>query len=157
MLRSFVKTISKSLNKGMIFFIDYGYGEAEYYHPERRTGTLTCFYQHHHHQNPFIYPGLQDITAHVNFTEVIDAAHDEGCALSGFTTQSAFLLASGLLDHAETIVTQASPAEAFNIHQSIKTLTLPTQMGDRVKVMALSKNMDLSLKGFQLADRRRDL
>src|SRR5690606_31496712 len=95
---SFIKQLATCLTEGVALMIDYGYGQREYYHPERDRGTLTCFYQHHSHQNPLRYPGLQDITTHIDFTRVIETAASEGMNLLGFTTQSAFLLANGLLD-----------------------------------------------------------
>lgn len=152
-----VKQLCASLQKGMILLADYGYGQREYYHPQRSQGTLTCFYQHRAHNNPLLYPGLQDITTHVDFTRVIEHAVDTGAELNGFTTQCAFLLANGLLDMAEADEAILSDQDAFQLHQAIKTLTLPTEMGDRVKIMALSQNCNLSLTGFSVLDRRRDL
>jgi len=156
-LTAFLQTLARTLKKGVILFSDYGYGESEYYHPERRHGTLTCFSQHHHHNNPLAAPGMQDITAHVNFTDVINDASDAGCTLLGYTTQVFFLLACGLLTLAETQEKKLSPKEQFNFHQAIKLLTMPTEMGERVKVMALGKEIELALKGFSLQDRSREL
>lgn len=154
---SFVESLTKHLTKGVIFFADYGYGEREYYHPERDQGSLTCFHQHHHHNNPFAIPGEQDITAHVDFTRVIESAAAVGGSLAGFTTQSAFLLACGLLDMAAELEAGYDVTQQFALHQAIKTLTLPTEMGERIKIMAISKQMDNELIGFSLADRSREL
>lgn len=156
-LAEFVKSISQCLTHGVILFADYGYGEREYYHPERHHGTLTCFYKHRRHANPLIYPGLQDITAHVNFTHVIEIAAENGCQLAGYTSQAAFLLSCGLMNFAAAAENNLSSADQFKLHQAIKLLTLPTEMGEVIKIMALSKNIDLSLIGFTLQDRRRDL
>ncbi|EKD71659.1 MAG: hypothetical protein ACD_46C00131G0001 [uncultured bacterium] len=156
-LASFIQRISRALTQGVAIFIDYGYAEAEYYHPERTQGTLTCFYRHQKHGNPLINPGAQDITAHVNFTRVIEVAAENGCELAGYTTQAAFLLACGLLDLAAEEEKNLSSTQEFKLHQAIKTLTLPTEMGEIVKVMALSKHFDLPLTGFAFQDRRRDL
>jgi SAM-dependent MidA family methyltransferase len=153
----FIQSVATSLAQGVILFADYGYGQSEYYHPERRHGTLTCFYQHHRSDNPFFFPGLQDITAHVDFTRVIETAVDCGCSLAGYTSQAAFLLACGLIELAQKDEQNLAPADEFNFHQAIKLLTLPTEMGERIKVMALSKNCDIPLLGFGLQDRRRDL
>src|SRR3990167_7473020 len=156
-----VQSLATCLSRGILFLIDYGYGEREYYHPERSEGTLTCFYQHHRHANPFLYPGLQDITTHVNFTRVIETAARHGCTLEGFTTQSAFLLASGLLSLAREAESHLLAADAFKLHQAIKRLTMPMEMGEVVKVMALGKNIEtfkeLKLTGFEGTDRSRDL
>lgn len=152
-----IETIANALSSGMMLFADYGYGQQEYYHSARRQGTLTCFYQHRKHHDPLILPGLQDITAHVDFTRLADYAFHYGCELYGYTTQAAFLLGSGLLDLAAKEEENLSPTEEFKLHQAIKTLTLPTEMGERIKIMSLGKNIDVSLPGFTLQDRRRDL
>lgn len=152
---AWIQSVADILQQGVILLIDYGYGRREYYHPERQDGTLKCFYQHHSHNDPFILVGLQDITAHVDFTYVAESADQAGLKIAGFTTQAAFLLACGLLD----ISTKLSTDEIDNYknNQAIKTLTLPSQMGEIVKVMALSKHLETTLTGFELQDRRRDL
>lgn len=155
-LPPFIQAITKALEKGVIFFIDYGYGQKEYYHPERNQGTLTCFYQHHAHANPFIHIGAQDMTAHVDFTTVIESA-DEACTLAGFTSQAAFLLSCGLLDLAAEEEKNLDIREQVQLHQAIKRLILPMEMGERIKVMAIGKGMDGEVQGFKLKDRRREL
>jgi SAM-dependent MidA family methyltransferase len=152
-----VRELCESLTKGVILLADYGYGQREYYHPQRNQGSLSCFYQHRLLHDPFLYPGLQDITAHVDFTRVIETAAGSGTALLGFTTQSAFLLANDLLAFAQAEEDHGSEADAFKLHQAIKVLTMPMEMGDRVKIMALGKHVDISLRGFTSLDRRRDL
>lgn len=156
-LPGFVHCLATTLSQGVILFADYGYGQREYYHPARKRGTLTCFYRHRRHDNPLIYPGLQDITAHVDFTRVIEMATEAGCQLAGFTTQAAFLMSLGLAERVREKESHCSPAEEFELHQAVKTLTLPTEMGERIKVMGLSKNLNKSLSSFSLLDRRRDL
>lgn len=156
-LASFISQLTQVLSQGTIVLADYGYGQQEYYHPLRQHGTLTCFYQHRHHNHPLILPGLQDITAHVDFTRVAEEAIANQCQLAGFSTQAAFLLSCGLIDMAEEKEKALSEIDAFHLHQSIKSLTLPSEMGERVKIMALSKKIDIELLGFRLQDRRRDL
>lgn len=156
-LDSFMQTLANTLSQGAIFIFDYGYGRDEYYHPERKHGTLTCFYQHQRNDNPLMMPGLQDITAHVNFTGVAESAAENQLQVAGYTSFAAFLLACGLTDLAAEAEARLSTVEQFQLHQAIKTLTLPTEMGERVKVMALTKQCDLSLLGFSFHDRRRDL
>jgi SAM-dependent MidA family methyltransferase len=156
-LSSFIQTAAKALTEGVMLLMDYGYGRAEYYHPQRQQGTLTCFHQHHYHHNPLLLPGQQDITAHVDFTRVIEAAVLADCTLIGYTSQAAFLLACGLIDFAEEEIKSLTPVAAFQLQQAIKLLTWPTEMGERVKVMALGKNIDLPLIGFSKQDRRREL
>jgi len=155
-LENFVASVTNSVKEGIIFWVDYGYGRTEYYHPERKNGTLTCFYHHIKNDNPFIYPGLQDITAHVNFTQVIEAAFKCHGKLAGYTTQANFLLACGLIELAQEEEKNLSPHEQINFHHGIKVLTLPTEMGERIKVMAISKNFNPTLRGFK-HDRRREL
>jgi SAM-dependent MidA family methyltransferase len=156
MLPAWINSITSTLKKGVILLFDYGYGEAEYYHAERTMGTLMCYHQHQRHDDPFKLIGLQDITAHVNFTAVVENACAAGCNLSGYTTQAAFLLHCDLLKLAQEKKTITLTQEINQI-QAIKKLTLPSEMGELIKVMALSKNYSKSLCGFPLPDRRRDL
>jgi len=140
----------------VILLIDYGYNEKEYYHQDRVDGTLMCYYQHRAHDNIFWWPGLQDITAFVNFTDVAYSAVSLGMEISGYTTQAAFLLANGLSElHAEQVTDDIQ--QQIKLSQQIKTLTLPSEMGDRFKVMAITKNYDEPLKGFSMLDLRNRL
>jgi SAM-dependent MidA family methyltransferase len=152
---AWIKSLADILEQGMILLVDYGYGRREYYHPERTSGTLTCFYQHHRHTDPLFFPGLQDITAHVDFTMIAESADEAGLVVAGFTTQAAFLLATGLLDYAEK--NNLDEVGKYRQSQAIKTLTLPSEMGEVVKVMALSRSQYMELIGFNLSDRRNDL
>lgn len=157
-LPAFMQSLADALSTGVILFADYGYGRPEYYDPARKEGTLTCFYQHRRHHNPLILPGLQDITAHVDFTAVAEQALAHDLTLWGYTTQAAFLLGCGLVELAAQAEEGLSPVDVINLRQGIKTLTLPSEMGDRIKIMVLGKQVDLPpLKGFALQDRRRDL
>lgn len=153
-LSAWVPTVANMLKKGVILLFDYGYGRAEYYHPDRTMGTLMCYHQHQKNTNPFINIGLQDITAHVDFTTVIESADMAGCKLAGFTTQAGFLTACGLL---EMVDNDLPPKEKFQQSQAIKKLLFPSEMGEAIKVMALTKQWDTPLLGFGLVDRRRDL
>jgi len=159
-VNDFIKQLLKPLKKAVVFLIDYGYGQKEYYHPERVNGTLTCFHQHHYHDDPFKLPGLQDITAHVDFTRVADCALEMGASVLGFTTQAHFLLSLGLMEHAKRREEQLSAVEQFQLHDAIKRLTFPTEMGETIKIMALAKGCDahdVRLAGFRLKDRRQEL
>ncbi len=158
-LTPWIQAIANKLQHGCVLLFDYGYGRREYYHPARQQGTLTCFYRHYRHNNPFCWPGLQDITAHVDFTAVAEAGTDAGLHLTGFTTQAHFLLDSGLLT---TSPTQLSPKELFAQAQIIKTLTLPSEMGEVIKVMGFHTDSAraIALPGFsglQRGDRRHEL
>ncbi|MBN2646376.1 MAG: SAM-dependent methyltransferase [Thiotrichales bacterium] len=150
-----LKAVSDSLSQGLVLLIDYGYSRQEYYQPARVMGTLRCHYQHRAHQNPFFYPGLQDITAHVDFTAVAEAGFDAGFKIAGYTTQAHFLMGSGLLDMA--IDPDADITEQIRLAQQIKTLTLPDEMGETFKVMALTKQLENSLMGFSVRDLRHQL
>jgi SAM-dependent MidA family methyltransferase len=142
------------LEQGAVFLIDYGFPRHEYYHPDRNQGTLMCHYQHRAHPNPLLHPGEQDITAHVDFTHVAEAAHQAGFHIAGFTNQASFLLANNLLHLINAI---ESEPEQFRAKQAIKQLTHPSEMGELFKVIALTKNMDIDLNGFLLNDKRASL
>lgn len=154
-IRPWLKSLSNFISKGLVLLVDYGYSRAEYYQPARSMGTLRCHYQHLAHSNPFFYPGLQDITAHVDFTEVAESGFDAGFKIAGYTTQAHFLMGSGLLEM--SFDADAPVTEQIKIAQQIKTLTLPNEMGENFKVIALTKQLDLSLIGFQLRDLRHQL
>jgi len=142
-----------SLGHGVVLLIDYGYPQSEYYLSERMTGTLNCYYQHRAHHDPLIYPGLQDITAHVDFTRVASAAIESGFELLGYGSQSQFLLANELTElAADTASTLDSEAQRVRLNQAVKTLTLPGEMGERFQVMALGKGYSQVLRGFHQHD-----
>jgi SAM-dependent MidA family methyltransferase len=155
LLPKWISALGGCLRQGLILLLDYGYGRREFYHPDRCRGTLMCHYQHHRHEDPFQLIGLQDITAHVDFTTVAESAIAADCHVAGFTTQAAFLLACGLLDLAEE--QELSPREEFQQTQAIKVFTMPAQMGELIKVIGLIKDIDSKLIGFQMQDRRKDL
>ena len=144
------------LGKGALLLIDYGFPRHEYYHPQRDTGTLMCHYRHHAHGDPFFFPGLQDITAHVDFTAIVEAACEAGLEagmeLLGYTTQAAFLLNCGLTD-----VLARIPAEDHKRYlpqaQAANKLISPAEMGELFKVLALGKGIDATLIGFAQGDR----
>lgn len=135
------------LHQGVCLIIDYGFPRHEYYHPDRSQGTLMCHYQHQSHTNPLVFPGEQDITAHVDFTHVADAALRAGFHVAGYTNQASFLLSNSLLNLPQ--VAQQSSA--------IKQLLQPEEMGELFKVIALTKQFDKILNGFQLNDKRGSL
>ena len=155
-IAGWLSALESKIENLLILLIDYGYNEKEYYHPDRVNGTLMCYYQHRAHDNYFWWPGLQDITAFVNFTDVAYCAVDSGLEVSGYTTQAAFLLANGLSElHASQVTDDVQ--QQIKLSQQIKTLTLPSEMGDRFKVMALTKNYEEPLTGFSMLDLRNRL
>ncbi len=142
------------LDKGVVFIIDYGFPRHEYYHPDRNAGTLMCHYRHLAHPNPLVHLGEQDITAHVDFTHAAEAADAAGFHVAGFTNQASFLLANGLLSLLEGV---ADERIKMNGQQAVKQLLHPSEMGELFKVIALTKNTELALNGFQLQDKRASL
>ena len=146
-----VAAIAALLEAGVVLLVDYGFPRHEYYHPQRSAGTLMCHYRHRAHADPFVYPGLQDITAHVDFTAVAEAAVNAGLHVAGYNTQGFFLLANGLT---ELVPAAADERQQLVLAQQIRTLTLPGEMGELFKVMALTRNYDAPLRGFALQDLR---
>ena len=146
-LNGWINSIADMMQKGVVLLIDYGYPRREYYHPQRSSGTLMCHYQHRAHDNPLLWPGLQDITAHVDFTAVAEAAVEAGLSVDGFVTQAHFLMNSGI----EQMMTQSSE-DSIKLNQQIKQLILPDAMGEVFKVMVLSRDMDKTLSGVQQFD-----
>jgi SAM-dependent MidA family methyltransferase len=134
--------------------IDYGFPRHEYYHPQRQAGTLMCHYRHHAHDDPLRYLGLQDITAHVDFTAMAEAAHAAGLRICGYTNQGNFLIGSGL---AELVGVSTDMAEQVRLAGEIKKLTMPHEMGELFKVIGLSKGLDIHLPGFAVRDLRNSL
>lgn len=130
------QSVVASLKKGKVVWIDYGFEAQDYYHPMRAQGTLHCHYRHHVHDDPLIYPGLQDITAQVDFAAVLDAAEASGCTFENFQTQHAFLLQHGFVEHLETLC-QQYPKDQLSLTQRAKQLILPEAMGERFKVLTL--------------------
>jgi SAM-dependent MidA family methyltransferase len=145
--RGLVASLAQRLQKGALLFIDYGFGAREYYHPQRSTGTLMCHYRHHAHDDPFFLPGLQDITAHVNFTDVAECGIDAGLDLLGYTNQAFFLLNCGIAE----LMQDVSPdnlRDYLPLSGQLQKLTSPAEMGELFKVIALGKGVDAPLTGF---------
>lgn len=141
--------LSASLNRGLLLFIDYGYTRTEFYHPERRMGTLRCHYRHRAHNDWLLLPGLQDLTASVDFTAVALAAHQAGLDVLGYAPQSHFLMAAGLTDLL-TATASSAPSTHLKLAQQAKALMLPGEMGERFQVLALGRNFSAPVTGFQL-------
>ncbi len=154
-IQPWLNSINQFLSKGLVLLIDYGYTRQEYYQPARNMGTLRCHYQHLAHSNPFFYPGIQDITAHIDFTAVAEAGFDAGFKIAGFTTQAHFLMGSGLLEM--SVNPEANITTQIKVAQQIKTLTMPNEMGETFKVIALTKDFDHPLIGFTTRDLRHQL
>ena len=152
-LEQWLNGLEEVLNKGVMLFIDYGYSAAEYYHPERMDGSLLFHYRHRVHADPFYNPGLQDITSSANYTAVAECADSIGLHVSGYTNQTYFLFGCGL-EELLTDMNQLDIKAQTKIAQQVRILTMPEEMGERFKVMALTKAYDHALKGFALMDQR---
>ncbi|HEX5046926.1 MAG TPA: SAM-dependent methyltransferase [Gammaproteobacteria bacterium] len=135
LLPAWIGSLAASLARGSVLLVDYGLTRREYYHPQRSSGTLICHYRHRAHDDPFVYPGLQDISAWVDFSACAAAASAAGLAVAGFTTQAQFLL--GQL--AAEPLPAAVDAAALRELAALKTLLLPGEMGERFKVLLLRK------------------
>lgn len=149
--RGLIRSLAQRLTQGAMLFIDYGFGKGEYYHPQRMTGTLMCHYRHHAHDDPFYLPGLQDITAHVNFTDIAECGIDAGLEFSGYTNQAFFLINNGIAD----LLRDTSPDELRHylpLSAQLQKLTSPAEMGELFKVIALGKKMANPLSGFARGD-----
>jgi SAM-dependent MidA family methyltransferase len=152
-LPAWVNSLTDVLAQGVLLFVDYGYGRAEYYHPQRSSGTLLCHYRHRAHDNPFWLPGLQDITAFVDFTTIAEAANAAGMRLEGFTSQARFLAACGI----DELLTEASSDDTrrfLQLSNETKRLMLPGEMGERFKVIGFSRRLPGAVRGFDSHDLR---
>jgi SAM-dependent MidA family methyltransferase len=138
--------LSGWLGRGVALLIDYGFPRREYYHPQRLMGTLMCHYRQRAHADPLWLPGLNDITAHVDFTAAADAAHAGGLDVLGYTSQAHFLINCGLLELLQREHTPQRAAEA-------QRLLSEAEMGELVKVLAVGRGVDLRLAGFARGDR----
>jgi SAM-dependent MidA family methyltransferase len=154
LLGPWIAALARALSRGVMLLIDYGLPRHEYYHPQRHRGTLRCHFRHRAHDDPLLHPGVQDITAWVDFTRVAEAAADAQLEVAGFCTQAAFLLASGI--EAE-IAAAADPVVRARLASQARMLLLPGEMGECFKVMALTRGFDEPLRGFALQDLRRSL
>jgi len=141
--------LSQACKRAVVLIIDYGYEQAQYYHPERTSGSLICHYQHRVHPDPLVYPGLQDITAFVDFDALADAAEGNGFTILGLVSQAEFLIANGILEIAQKQADKAGSTEQMAISQQVKTLTLPAEMGEKFKVLALQKNIDVAMPAMR--------
>jgi len=140
------------LERGALLLIDYGYPQREYYHPQRSRGTLMCHYRHHHHEDPLWLPGLNDITAHVDFTAVASAAHDAGLEVMAYATQAQFLLNCGITDMLGKLLDQGDRIY-LAASRAVGKLISPAEMGEQFKVIALGRGIAPALAGFRQGDR----
>lgn len=147
-----VRGLAAFLEQGVALLIDYGFPRNEFYHTQRSRGTLMCHYRHRAHEDALILPGLQDITAHVDFTAMAEAAVEAGLSVRGYTSQANFLLANGLTELLNEV--QGDMRQQLTLAGQVKRLTMPGEMGELFKVMALARGWDRPLQGFAMRDER---
>jgi SAM-dependent MidA family methyltransferase len=155
-LTAWTHSVTRSLRRGAALWFDYGLPRSQYYLPERHEGTLLCHFRQRAHGDPLLNPGLQDITAWVDFTLLAEASGAAGFTLSGFTTQSYFLAGLGI-DQEMQIMAAGDDTQFARLANQARQLMLPGEMGERFKAMAWLRNLDLPLAGFALRDLRHTL
>ncbi|MEX3612439.1 MAG: SAM-dependent methyltransferase [Burkholderia sp.] len=154
--RAFTGTVCRMLARGTAFFIDYGFPAGEYYHPQRAEGTLMCHYRHRAHGDPFVWPGLQDITAHVEFSGIHEAAVAAGTELLGYTSQGRFLLNAGITE----VLAEIDPADGARFlpaANAVQKLIAESEMGELFKVIAFGRGIDGGLEAFARGERSHSL
>lgn len=150
--RAWTAEWARILRAGALLLVDYGYPAAEYYLPSRSSGTLLCYYRHQAHGDPFLWPGLNDVTSFVDFTAVAEAGFNAGLDVLGYTSQAAFLFNCGILE----VLARRGPedgADYVRAARAVQRLTTPQEMGELFKVLALGKGIDEPLVGFTRGDR----
>ncbi|MGB5475152.1 MAG: SAM-dependent methyltransferase [Gammaproteobacteria bacterium] len=156
-LPPWLHSVAERLEVGMLLLIDYGYPRREYYHAQRGSGTLMCHYRQRAHDDPLLWPGLQDITAHVDFTAVAEAAVDAGLEVCGYTTQAHFLLDCGIDRLLQEAMSQLDDVAYLRLAQQAKTLILPGEMGERFQCIGLTRDLAIEVPGFRGQDFRHRL
>lgn len=151
-----VAQVAASVAEGALLVVDYGFPRAEFYHPQRAEGTLMAHYRHRALTDVFRWPGLADITAHVDFTAIAEAGARGGLAVAGYTTQAAYLLGAGILDRLLDVGEPGS-IEFVRASTALQTLTSPAEMGDLFKVLALARSPGIRWRGFAIADKSHTL
>jgi SAM-dependent MidA family methyltransferase len=146
-----IQAVMGGLQSGVMLFVDYGYPRSEYYLPERDDGTLRAFYRHRLHNDVYAWPGLQDITASVDFTALAEAGTGAGFDLAGYCTQASFLLGNGLADRLREVEERSDAALSLKFANEAKRLTLPTEMGERFQAMGFARDVDFEA-AFMLGD-----
>jgi SAM-dependent MidA family methyltransferase len=149
---AWMRSLARSLERGAAIVIDYGFTQREYYHPQRSMGTLMCHYRHRAHGDPFYLPGLQDITAHVNFSALARAASESGLEVFGYASQAQFLVNCGITE----LLAKEDPADAARyapLAAAANRFLSPAEMGELFKVLAVGKGVAGPLSGFSSGDR----
>jgi SAM-dependent MidA family methyltransferase len=154
--RAWMKLVAARLARGALLVVDYGFPRREYYHPQRAMGTLMCHYRHRAHGDPFLHPGLQDITAHVDFSALAQAAREGGLEVLGYANQAQFLVNCGITD----LLVREDAADAARYAPraaEAQRLLSPAEMGEIFKVLAVGRGVAQPLTGFANGDRSHTL
>jgi SAM-dependent MidA family methyltransferase len=154
--QAWIRGLAEALDEGVVFVIDYGFPRAEYYHPQRAAGTLMCHHRHTAHADVFRRPGLEDITAHVDFSALAEAAREAGLEVLGYATQAQFLVNCGITD----VLGEANAENALHyapLAAEANRLLSPAEMGELFKVLALGRGVQAPLLGFSRGDRSHTL
>jgi SAM-dependent MidA family methyltransferase len=151
--RAWISELSRRLQRGALILIDYGMPAHELYHLGREGGSIRCHYRHRVHDEPFWFPGLSDITSHVDFTAVAEAAYAAGLAVAGYTTQAMFLMNCGIGEVLAKVGADGTATDAYRAQVAAQRLISPTEMGELFKVIALTRGIDAPLMGFKHGDR----
>jgi len=146
-----IQAVAAGLRRGAMLFVDYGHARGEFYQDDRDDGTMRAFYRHRVHNDLYLWPGLQDITASVDFTALAEAGTGAGFDLAGYSHQAGFLLGNGITELLEAAGEQADEVGRMGLREQFKRLTLPTEMGERFQVMGFCRDVDLS-PAFELGD-----
>jgi len=155
-LPAWIGDLALSVNRGFVFLFDYGMSRREYYSAGHNGGWLRCHFSHRVHGDPLILPGIQDLTAWVDFAMIADAATRNGMEVAGYVTQAHFLLGGGLQRELEQL--SALPVrEQFEMSRQVKLLTLPGEMGEQFKCIGLHKGAVKMRSVFELSDRAHTL
>jgi SAM-dependent MidA family methyltransferase len=155
-LAAWIDSVTQTLGKGAVFWFDYGLPRAQYYLAERHDGTLVCHFRHQLSGDPFANPGLQDITAWVDFTRVAEGCSSANLEVAGFTTQAHFLAACGI-DREMQLAAGGDENKFARLANQARQLMMPGEMGERFKAMACTRELDMPLSGFALLDLRHTL
>lgn len=158
-LDGWLNSLSAAMDRGVVLLADYGLPRRQLLHPDRMQGSLRCHYRHYAHGDPFVYPGLCDITAWVDFSAVAESASRAGFEVAGFTTQTAFLMGAGIEEELQTMASDLDPSspEYLSLARGARTLLLPGEMGESVKFMMLTKNLEEGDLSHELSFTLRDM
>jgi SAM-dependent MidA family methyltransferase len=140
-----IQAVSGGMQRGAMLFVDYGHPRAEFYQPDRNDGTLRAYYRHRMHEEPLLWPGLQDITASVDFTALAEAGVAAGFDFAGYCSQASFLLGNGMAGALERIERMHDATEQQRRRNEVKKLTLPSEMGERFQVMGFEKDVEFGI------------